>query len=135
MKNGEMRLNDAVKTIYYWWDQITNKYPHIQLDHFIIMPNYTHGIIIINDFDDDVCIRGDVYSLLLQSPLQISPNHISLGKKLAYFKYQSTKTINQKHKTYGMKLWQRNYYEYIIRNENELNRIRRYIIENPFKLD
>ena len=90
------------------------------------MPNHIHGIIIINNFDDG---RGEVIS-----PLQISRQHPTLGRIIAYFKYQSTKHINKLRNTPGLKLWQRNYYEHVIRDDNELNRIRKYIINNALKL-
>jgi REP element-mobilizing transposase RayT len=66
--------------------------------------------------------------------LQISTQQIkrpTLGQIIAYFKYQSTKNTNQYRRTPGVKIWQRNYYERVIRNGKELNRIQKYIIENP----
>jgi putative transposase len=59
----------------------------------------------------------------------------ALGQFIAFYKYQTTKQINRIRSAPGMSVWQRNYYEHIIRNENELNRIRQYIIDNPFKWD
>jgi putative transposase len=56
-----------------------------------------------------------------------------LGKIVAFFKYQSTKQINQIRNTGIQKIWQRNYYDRIIRNEKELNQIRQYIFNNPAK--
>jgi REP element-mobilizing transposase RayT len=54
-----------------------------------------------------------------------------LGQIVAYFKYQTTKDINESHGTIGIPLWQRNYYERIIRNEIELNKMKEYIFNNP----
>ena len=68
--------------------------------------------------------RGEV-----TSPLQ-KP---TLGKIVAYFKYQSTKLINEIHVTPGNRFWQRNYYEHIIRSDKELNNIREYIVNNPMQ--
>jgi len=50
---------------------------------------------------------------------------------LAFYKYQTTKAINLANSTPGRKIWQRNYFEHIIRNERSYNEIRKYIIENP----
>ncbi len=61
------------------------------------------------------------------------PHQQELGKIIAYFKYISTKHVNMVRKTPGMKLWQRNYYEHIIREENELTNVQQYIIKNPQK--
>ena len=57
----------------------------------------------------------------------------TLGQIVAYFKYQSSKRINSIRGTPGMPVWQRNYYEHIIRNERDLDEIRQYIINNPLK--
>ncbi|MCI0597382.1 MAG: hypothetical protein L0Z48_12725, partial [candidate division Zixibacteria bacterium] len=54
-----------------------------------------------------------------------------LGKIVAYYKYQTAKLINQFRRMPGLPVWQRNYYEHIIRNEPSLNKIRDYIINNP----
>ena len=63
------------------------------------------------------------------------PLHRTLGQIVAYYKYQSTKEINRIRNTPGIPIWQRNYYEHIIRNENDLNRIREYILNNPLQWD
>ena len=83
------------------------------------MPNHIHGIIIIDNFGDG---RGEV-----TSPLPISKQHPTLGQIIVYFKYQSTKQINQMCNSPGVKLWQRNYYEHVIHDDIDLNRIRQYI--------
>lgn len=57
----------------------------------------------------------------------------TLGQIIGYYKYQTTKIINQMNKTTGNHVWQRNYYDHIIRNIDDLNKIREYIIQNPLK--
>jgi len=57
----------------------------------------------------------------------------TLGQVVAYFKYQSTKRINEIRSTPGAPIWQRNYYEHIIRDEHALQRIRDYIATNPLR--
>jgi len=89
---------------------------NLMLDEFIAMPNHMHGIIIIVDG------RGT---------LQRAPTFEQFGKPVSnsiptiirLFKSTTTKQINELSKTPGIPLWQRNYYEHIIRNENELNKI------------
>jgi REP element-mobilizing transposase RayT len=56
-----------------------------------------------------------------------------LGQIVACFKYQNAKQINQIRNTPGMPVWQRNYYEHIIRDEKELQTIREYIVNNPMQ--
>jgi len=56
-----------------------------------------------------------------------------LCQVIGYFKYQTTKLINEIRSTPGFRVWQRNYYEHVIRNEDKLNKIRYYIQTNPLK--
>ncbi|HEY4720271.1 MAG TPA: transposase [Anaerolineae bacterium] len=55
----------------------------------------------------------------------------SLGAIMGNFKSITTRRINQLRSTPGQPVWQRNYYEHIIRHDNELNAIRQYILDNP----
>jgi len=91
----------------------------VGVDEYVIMPNHFHGIIIINEIDMNC--RSEV-----TSPLR----NPKLGNIVAYFKYQSTKLINESQETPGAKVWQRNYYDRIIRDEKELQNIRDYIVNN-----
>ena len=95
----------------------------VELDEFIIMPNHIHGIIIIES-------RG----VMRYAPTKkfASPEQ-TLGAIVRGFKSSVTKRINEMNKTFGQKFWQRNYYEHIIRNEQDLYRIRKYIQLNPLK--
>ncbi|MDP6041697.1 MAG: transposase [Candidatus Latescibacteria bacterium] len=117
--NGELQLTDFGDVVSKWWIEILNHFPQTDLDEWIIMPNHIHGIIVITTNS-----RGEVSS---PSP-KSSPK---LGDVIAYFKYQSTKEINSQRGSPGIKFWQRNYYDHIIRNEEDLNRIRDYIYNNP----
>ena len=130
--DGEMRLNDMGHMVARVWNEIPGHFPHDDVDEFIIMPNHFHGVIVIrNDIR-----RGEVSSPSGGGNDQIQggetpPLRKRLGQIVAFFKYQSAKHINQSRKTPGHAVWQRNYYEHIIRCDDELNRIRQYIIDNP----
>ena len=131
INNGKIKLNAIGETTNKYWRQLVKQFNHISLGKYIIMPNHLHGIIIIKNV-------GAGYPR----------PQIPLGQIIAWFKYQSTKQINQiindpagiinngredrapTNKKYP-KIWQRNYYEHIIRNEEELGRIEQYIITNP----
>jgi REP element-mobilizing transposase RayT len=95
------------------------------------MPNHFHGIITINNH------VGAIHELPLHElPLQIEPKQrrkMLLPKIIGFLKMNSAKEINQIRATLGYPVWQRNYYEHIIRSEEEMNRIHRYIIDNPAK--
>ncbi len=96
------------------------------------MPNHIHGIIIITNV-------GAIHELPLQNSPQQMPEPIkkrqlmTIPKIIGRFKMNTAKQINQLRNTPGLPLWQRNYYEYIIRNEIELNKIKEYLINNPLK--
>jgi len=120
--DGQMMLNSAGKSVYNSWQWLEEQYDHVELDQFIVMPNHLHGIICIND----VCGRGGSRTAptMKQKPL---------GRLIGAFKTVSTKQTNIICHASGNQLWQRNYYENIIRNEESLNRIRDYIQNNPIK--
>jgi len=105
------------------------------------MPNHIHGIIFMNNCRGEVSSpSSDVvapYSKTKPATKQGGDTpplrKITLGQVVAYFKYQSAKEINKIRNTPGYSVWQRNYYERIIRDEKELNRIHEYIINNPLQ--
>jgi REP element-mobilizing transposase RayT len=86
------------------------------------MPNHIHGIVIITE--SNVGATG-------RSPLPKGPKPKSIGAFIGGFKSTATKRINEMRGTIGIHVWQRNYYEHIIRNEDELKVAREYIAENP----
>jgi REP element-mobilizing transposase RayT len=118
------------------WNSLEVRFPLIELDEFVVMPNHVHGIVFImggNEFGDD----GATSELPLQKPhLQIPHQRrqiMLLSKVIGYFKMNTAKQINQLLKRSGQPFWQRSYYEHVVRNENELNKIREYIQNNPLK--
>ena len=130
--DGEMKLNDAGRMVESTRDELTKHYPGVDVDAFITMPNHIHGILVFGNFvgAGSPCPHPDGTT---QKGAVTAPLRRSLGQAVAYFKYQSTKSLNQFYGTLGLRLWQRNYYEHIIRNEDELNHIREYIENNPMQ--
>jgi len=127
--DGNMILNDAGKFARKCWVEIPKHFPHTDLDEFIIMPNHVHGIIVIVENDKNV---GAIHVLpLRESPMQ--RRKMILPKIIGRFKMNTAKHINKMRNSPGVRVWQRNYWEHVIRNENELNRIREYIINNPLQ--
>jgi putative transposase len=124
----QMSLNSFGDIAREEWLRTPAIRPEIILDEFVIMPNHIHGIIFITE---SVGAHG-------RAPLR-SANQIlfrppgSLGSFVAGFKSITTKRINILRATPGMPVWQRNYYEHIIRDEQDLNRIREYINNNPLQ--
>ncbi len=132
--NGEMKLNNAGGIVKTEWLKTREIRKNIELDVFVIMPNHIHGIIIIVDDDNVGAYRHTpLQNRHASTPFQ-SPSK-TIGAIVRGFKSAVTKQINQIRNTPGLPVWQRNYWEHIIRNEIELNRIRQYIIDNPKKWD
>jgi len=130
--DGEMRLNDAGQMVQDVWDELPAFYPSVQTDAFIVMPNHIHGIIILVGADPCVCPDE------IGQPQMIAPTRLSLPDVVHRFKTMTTKRYIDGVKKFGWtpfrrRLWQRNYYEHIIRNDHALQRIREYIWTNPLR--
>jgi putative transposase len=106
-----MRLNDYGKIIQFTWDDLVNHIAGIELGPFVVMPNHVHGVIKIIG-----------YTKL-----------IGLPEIVRQFKTFSARRINEERQTPGVPVWQRNYYEHIIRSETTYNQIVAYVANNPAK--
>jgi putative transposase len=133
--DGQMALNDAGRMIDAEWQKLKTRFPLVRLDEYVIMPNHFHVIITLNPK-----IVGAGSSCPDETP-EMACNSgredraPTLGDVVGYFKYQTTRQINAARDVDIQKIWQRNYYERVIRNEDELNEIRQYIMDNPAKWD
>ncbi len=143
--NGDVVLSDFGRVVHEEWENTAILRPDVELDMFVVMPNHVHGIIIIHDVGN-VGAQRCVASLWDAAPQQTAPlqntthdtisrNVVpgSLGAIVRSFKSAVTKRINEARQTAGEPFWQRNFYDRIIRHEQELNRIRAYILNNPPK--
>lgn len=118
--DNKMRLNSAGEIVKACWEQLSHHYPHVQLDAFVVMPNHVHGIIILTDYD------------MPGAGLRPAPTkRHELSEIVRAFKSFSSRRINELRNTPGVEIWQRNYYDHIIRNEKSLSLIRLYIRTNP----
>jgi len=123
---SQMQLNDWGRVADECWMWLADQYPYVTLDASVIMPNHLHGIIVIDDGGDDAR-TGDSRIAPTDAPTTRKP----LGRLVGAFKTVSTKRINEMRGTPGAVFWQRNYWEHVICNEADLNRIRAYIQNNP----
>jgi len=134
--NSEMVLTDFGKIVAETWQWLETQYPYVALGEWVVMPNHFHGVIFIVDnandspMDWDGLRDGRGGSRSAPTPMG-AVKRKPLGRLIGAFKTVSTKNINLARKTEGATIWQRNYYEHIIRNEFELDRIARYIESNP----
>ncbi|MEW6651904.1 MAG: transposase [Bacteroidota bacterium] len=152
--NGkEVELNQSGIIIKESLLEIKEHFTNIEIDEYIIMPDHFHAIITFQDYvglrsrqpppperepqiDTQARINTDLVKKNTK-PNELRPviktEHFTLSQVVAYFKYQSTKRINAC-KIHKEKIWQRSFYDRIIRNESELNNVRKYIQQNPSKI-
>jgi len=123
--DGEVRLNERGRIVDECWNEIPEHFPQVELDTFVVMPNHIHGIIVIKG-NDDVGVGATHASPLRKKS---GPTPKSLGAMVGSFKSAVARRIQVKFG--GTGIWQRNYYEHIIRDEKEWDLIRRYIESNP----
>jgi len=138
----EMIMNEAGKMVDEQWNALLERFPNIELDVYQVMPNHFHGIIVI------------VGAILVVAPDMETKNipengagtrpvptkNPTLGNIVGAFKSITTNEYidgvdNKNWPQFYKKLWQRNYYEHVIRDEKDLNRIRDYIQSNPANWD
>jgi putative transposase len=125
--DGAMRLNEWGAIAERCWMEIPQHYPYVILDAFVIMPNHVHGIIILNDNVWANIVWANDYSPIRNDRPRGTSQ--TIGSIVRGFKIGVTKWFRQHTDIYNV--WQRNYYEHIIRNDMELQRIRQYIVNNP----
>ncbi len=131
--NEEMQLNDHGKILDECWRTILDHFHNVELGAYVVMPNHIHGIIVIKESITTI-----------NSPLTVGARHVSplpqpsnprgfkrgsVGTIVGSFKSAVSKRIGREHNAVG--IWQRNYYEHVIRNHEDWDRIHRYIESNP----
>ena len=130
VQNSNVVLSPIGEIVYQCWNEIPNNFNSVKLYVFIVMPNHLHGIVVMTN---------DCRGVQLNAPTRnasnfyglISPKQKTLSVIIRTFKAAVT-TLCRKNNYHFFEL-QRNHYEHIVRNEDELNRIREYIINNPLQ--
>jgi REP element-mobilizing transposase RayT len=141
--DDSIRLNDAGQLVQEVWTVIPTQHPGIAIDEFVVMPNHIHAIIMIAS----TTTVGAQFIAPHSAPHSGSPgppatigttgtagamNHApTVGAIVRAYKARVTVAINQRQGTRGVPVWQRNFYEHIIRDDDTLDRIRQYIVDNP----
>lgn len=123
--NGRMALNEAGRAVRDEWLRSAAIRAEIALDEWVVMPDHFHAVVMIRGGGGDRPV----------APTAAGPAPKSLGALMAGFKCASAKRINEWHRTPGAPVWHRNYYEHIVQNAADLDRIRAYIRENPANND
>ncbi len=148
--DGQMKLNSYGEIVKNSWNDLPNHYNHVNLDEYIVMPDHFHGIIMLDNARVGAGFKpahmdNTAHVQMNQTPqptpmddatartiTAIKKRH-ALPEIIRAFKTFSAKQINILRKTPGLPVWQRNYYERIVRNV-EMNRIREYIRNNASQL-
>ena len=161
IENGEMKLNDAGMMVENEWLKLPNRFQNIQLHEYVVMPNHFHAILeivgatlvvapvrvsLVDTQKDDNAQKDDAQNNDAHNemdpqkgqPQGIAPTGKTVGDMVGAFQSIVTVEYIRGAKTLGWqlfdgKLWQRNYYEHIIRNEQSYLTISDYIINNPAK--
>ncbi|MCK4356656.1 hypothetical protein KAW44_06215 [Candidatus Bipolaricaulota bacterium] len=146
--DGGMRLNDAGRMVEKWWSELNHKFPTVQTHEFVVMPNHVHGIIALVPAvgadlrvcpdDPDAHTDADIHTGTGTHVKGGTHVGVPLPGVVQWFKTMTTNEYIRGVKQFGWprfdgRLWQRNYYEHIIRNDGESNRVREYIVNNPLK--
>ena len=144
--DGKMALNDAGECAQRCWSAIPAHFPDVKLDGFVVMPNHVHGIIVIRHKVKSANARVP-QNVGVQNfePLQVKRHDIpetksrenqyqhiiprSIGSIVRGFKIGVSKWFREK--TPGAVVWQRNYYDHLIRDDKSYYYIRQYIRQNP----
>ncbi len=132
--DGEVRLNAVGNVVKKWWLKLVEKFPMLETDAYVIMPNHVHGIIRI--VGADPCVRPDPGTRMAAPHVQGTRTGVPLPRIVQWFKTMTTNRYLRTTKDHAWmpfpgRLWQRNYYEHVIRSEYALNAIREYIAANP----
>ena len=142
VEGNAVLLNDVGRVVQGVWDALPVNFLGVELDAFVVMPNHVHGIIILNNVGVQFIaphkdqgamhpqgVRRGVPGSHAATPTQNRAP--TLGEIIRAFKARCTHRINQLRGTHGFPVWQRNYYEHVIRSESSLQEIREYISNNP----
>ena len=125
---GEMRLNETGRLVDEAWQWLETRYPLVALDEYVVMPNHLHGVLAITDEDG----RAGA-SRRAPTGERSGAGRKDLGSLIGAFKTVATKRVNLARGAPGRRLWQRNFYERIVRSEEDMDRIRAYVRDNPLR--
>jgi REP element-mobilizing transposase RayT len=130
--NGEMCLREAGQVVAACWNDLPQHYPCLSLDEFVVMPNHVHGILILADVGAGLRPAPTNRRGAGGSEISAYMRRHGVPEIVRAFKSFSARRINEVGAGDGQPVWQRNYYEHIIRG-GEMDQIREYIRTNPLR--
>jgi REP element-mobilizing transposase RayT len=133
---GVVELSPAGEIVQKEWLRIPRHFTNVVLDAFVIMPNHVHGIVVSMEggvHTGSTTSQSHAQSESLTTPTRLGSQPGSLPAIVQNFKSISSRKINNLLKSPGSTIWHRNYYEHIIRDEADFERVVTYIQQNPLK--
>ena len=124
IEDGLLRLSPIGQTVDTAWHELPAHTPDLMLDAWVVMPNHVHGILVL---------PGTITNPLAAVKTPQGLNAGSLGAVIGGFKSAVSRTVNAANLSPIRPLWQRNYFERIIRDDSELDAARTYIEKNPLR--
>ncbi len=143
--NGEMELNELGTIVHWEWERLASQFKFIALGASVVMPNHFHGIVILQDVgatrldnletvseDESFIANINLGKKHKGSPLHSKgPSPKSLGALIGQFKSCVTKRIHKSDEFSPNRIWQRGFYDRVIRSEDEWRKIHLFIEANP----
>ena len=114
-------LNGLGETVFSVWLELANRFPGIILDKLVVMPNHVHGILFLSGAASSAPTENN----------DKKDRSYTLGEVIRAFKSISAIQVNRQLGVKDQPLWQRNYYDHVIRDQDDLNRVRQYVLDNP----
>jgi REP element-mobilizing transposase RayT len=143
--DGEMVLNEPGRMVETVWRELPQHYPGVEVDTLVVMPNHVHGIIMLVGAGPGPTSLPDVVGAgpracpdpgqpqgVAPTGMMSLPDVVHRFKSLTTARYRRG-VLQDRWLPFPGRLWQRNYYEHVIRNEEELDAIRQYIADNPLR--
>ena len=132
--DAEVRLNDAGEMAHSVWQTMPQRFPFVEMDAFVVMPDHVHGIVVIRG-DGAQAPIGDACA---PDSADAAPTARALGDVVGAYKSLTTAAYirgvhNAGWPPFRRRLWQRNFYERVVRDEYEMNELRAYIRDNPLR--
>lgn len=123
IEEGKVQLNEIGNMVKTCWQEIPKHFKEVRLDEYVVMPNHLHGILIILDETGEACLAPT------SEPAKSKKK--TLGAVVGSFKSSVTRRVRISGFIRGKAIWQRGYYEHVVRNIVDLEDIREYIANNP----
>ncbi len=134
IENERMKLSGIGRVTDQHWRAISSHFKNIRISDFIIMPNHIHGIITVSNDREPLANQPEEERRISRPPSPEKRNHQRLPVIIGSFKAGVTREVNTAFPDTGF-AWQKSYYDKIIRNNEELLPIKKYIHENPKNLN